>query len=134
MRVFLMLAATGCAAKLDGSAELTAEPAAIEVTIAPGHAAPTVPVHVLDDGVDVTSEASFVLTGAQVGGVVPGLFTSDGKTGGSASIGISVHGGFITVPVHARVESVRLEDGLGSAVAGMFTGVPDLRVDAQLEP
>lgn len=83
MRWWLACVATvGCTEPL-----LTVEPASIDLDVDLAQVAPSVRLQVLEDGRDVTGEATFVLEGTPVGTLAGPQLSSDGRTGQRTAVG-----------------------------------------------
>src|SRR5262252_2065809 len=81
MRCLVLAALLGCT-----STDLRVEPNAIDLDVVLGEPAPGVGLRVFLDDKDVTDEASFALAGRPLGTLAGSRWTSDGRTGGAATI------------------------------------------------
>src|SRR5262245_29468858 len=109
LRGAITLLISGCVADVDAPI-LTIEPSTIDLVVVLGQPPPTIDLHVRQAGADVTDKATWTLQGAELGGVDAGRFTSDGLTGGTATISVQVGGGQASVLVSTRIESARYVD------------------------
>ena len=135
MMRWLFVGVVGCAAS---EATLRIEPAAIDLDVELDSMA-YVNVRVFamtgSGAVDVTADARLALVdGARLGAVAGTRFTSDGRTGGHATIAASFGDVSVDLPVHVRIHSMRREDGVPLDAAGWFESATDVVVDALLEP
>lgn len=129
----------GCTGSVDQAPILRVEPAVIDLVVDVALPPPAVALHVLTvgaDGVerDVTSAAMFTLDGRNLGAVVGGTLTSDGLTGGAATMRIAYDRLEVTVPVTAHVTGRRIVDGAPAGAALAFTTATPTAFAAHLDP
>ena len=134
---FVCAVASGCTGVVDSTA-LRVEPPTIDLTVDLALPAPSAAMQVFvvnADGTedDVTAGASFALDGAQLGELSGANFTSDGLTGGAATIHIA-YGGFATsIPATVSIYGRRIVDGT-PAGADTFASASPTPFDAHLDP
>ncbi len=139
MRAWLVVAATaGCTAE-PPLASLQIDPPAIALTVELGATPPTAAVQVLarsadGDATDVSALATFTLDGAPVGSIAGPQLTSDGLTGGSATLTVAYGGLTAIVPVTASIYGRRIVDGTPPGAAAAFAAATTSQVDANLAP
>ncbi len=135
------LVVTGCTTSVAGIAPvaLRVEPTALDLDVDIALLPPTAAVHVFavesDGGErDVTSEATFAFDGPQLGAIAAGTMTSDGLTGGVATMRITYGQQAAAVPVTAHVHGHRVVDGTPQGAAAAFAAATPTAVDAHLDP
>jgi hypothetical protein len=135
MKVVLgLVLVSACIDPIEPPAPLRVEPAEINLDVELGTVAPTVPLHAFSGTREVTTDAQYLLDGAVLGTVSSVGFTSDGRTGGAASIQVHADMQLVTIPVSVVVHSMRVADGASSDAPTWFDEATDIKVDAQLEP
>lgn len=130
----------GCDASIAGvPASLRVEPAAIDLTVDLALPAPVAPMHVFltrADGTeqDVTAGASFGLDGAPLGVVAGASLTSDGLTGGTATVRITYDTVSAAIPATVHVHGRRIVDGTPAGAVDAFATASPTLFDAHLDP
>ena len=130
---WLVVGAAGCTAQLDGP-HLVVDPPAVQFEVDLAQPAPAVTLRILAGEVDVTDGATFALTGAPIGRFVGRQLVSDGRTGGEATITVSVAGSSVAIPATATVHGLRLADGTPASAPHAFAAAADVAVTGPLEP
>lgn len=133
MRGAWLVLLAGCTADVD-TMELRVEPATIDIDVSLGEPLPAVPLHVLFEGRDVTSEATFALDSAALGAVAGPSFVSDGHTGGTAKIAVAAHDITTSVEVTVHVHGVRFVAGAPPAASTWLAPGHDVAVSQPIEP
>jgi hypothetical protein len=140
MRSALLITITvgtaGCSMSIDTTHELRIEPATIAMDVDLAGPPPTVALHVIsvgDDGTetDVTTTATYAITGQPLGAVTNGRLASDGVTGGQATLAVAFHELAASIDVTATVHGRRIVDG---ALADAFAGATAMPAALQLAP
>lgn len=126
----MILVVGGCDVGLE-TTTLRVEPEVLDLTVELGKTHP-VAITVLADGLDVTAHATFVLDGAPLGELDERGFTSDGRTGGRATVTVHHDGLTTSLPLRVVLHSAR-GDAPPQAV-GWFGEATPLPMDALLEP
>ena len=132
--------ATGCGVSVAGSpAALRVEPEAIDLAVELGRPSPAAPIRAFlvdADGTehDVTAAASFSLDGAPLGGFVGASLTSDGLTGGTATVRIAYGAATAEIPATAHVHGLRIVAGAPAGAADAFARAAPAAFDAHLDP
>ncbi|HEY5924606.1 MAG TPA: hypothetical protein VIV11_23165 [Kofleriaceae bacterium] len=120
------------ACTVDIGSSLRVEPEFLELSV-PLDEHTRVPLRVFSDDNDVTAEVRLSLDGAPLGTVDPTGFTSDGRTGGTATIVATLAGAEARVPVHVRLHSTRFVE-ISPDIAPWFETATESAFDAALEP
>ncbi len=131
--------AVGCSGTIDVSSSLHVEPETIDLSVDLASPAPAATMQVLlvhDDGTedDVTASASFVLDGAPLGELAGASLTSDGLTGGVATIHIAYQDLATSIQATAHVSGRRAVDGTPAGAATAFATASPTPFDAHLDP
>lgn len=122
-----------------GPATLRVEPASIELTVDLALPAPAASMQVFverpnSETEDVTADARFSLEGAPLGALANATLTSDGLTGGAATVRITYDGVSTEIPATAHVAGRRIIDGSPAGVADAFASATPTPFDAHLDP
>ena len=134
------MVATGCGAFVDaGPPVLRVEPAAIDLDVDLALPPPTAAIRVFALGLDgreadVTAAATLRLDGAALGSLGGAGLTSDGVTGGVATIQITYEAATAAIPAAAHVHGRRVVDGTPAGAVAAFAAAARTPFDAQLDP
>jgi len=128
--ILAILAVTGCYVG-DPPGALRVEPAELDLTVDLDAASPVV-FQVLSDSGDVTTSAKYTMTGAPLGTVAADGFHSNGRTGGRATVTVTLGEATTTFPVHVTLHGSRNDAGAG--VPGLFAMAAPVVADTDLEP
>jgi hypothetical protein len=126
----MILAVTGCGVG-EAPAALRVEPAELELTVELDAAAPAA-FRVMNGAIDVTAAAVYAVTGTPLGTVAADGFHSDGRTGGRATITVTLGDATATFPVHVVLHASR--NDAAAEVPGWFATAARVVVDGNLEP
>lgn len=132
-RSLVLVTAAGCSSTLEMTS-LRIEPAAIDLDVDLAQPAPGVTLRVFDGTSDVTAVASFSLDGAPLGTLAGGQLTSDGRTGGVATLTATVGASTATATVTANVHGKRLVAGAPAQAPDWFALSSDVAVAEPLDP
>lgn len=125
--LLISIALVGCTTDLEPAAALRVEPATIDLDVDLALAPPSEALHVYTaDGDEV--ESTFETF--RLGTIDNGQLTSDGMTGGAATLVVHYQGLTATVPVTARIHGRRVVAG----ALDVFAGATQVPFDAQLSP
>jgi hypothetical protein len=139
MRRWLVLAIAGCTTSVDAPpVALRVEPASLDLQVVLGAAPPAAAIHVYATSLggerEVTNDATFTLAGPALGSVVDGQFSSDGLTGGAATIAVAYGDASTTIPIVTNVYERRVVDGAPAGLADTFAAATSIAGDAGMSP
>jgi hypothetical protein len=123
---------SACTTEIDPGV-LRAEPAMLELSTEVG-AEQVVPLTILVGESEITTGATFDLRGVQLGMLRPGEFAVSGLAAGRATLHVEYAGDTIEVPIHVRVTSTRLVNGVDAAAVTALDAATAGPYDAQLVP
>jgi hypothetical protein len=112
---------------------LRAEPAMIEVSTDVG-AEQVVPLRILIGESEITTTATYDLRGVQLGMLRPGAFAVSGLAAGRATLDVEYAGETIEVPIHVRVTSTRVMNGIDAAAIATLDAATAGPYDSRLMP
>src|SRR6185312_12309627 len=134
MKRWLVLALASCTTSVDAPpAALRVDPPSLDLQVVLGAPPPATAIHVYADSLggerEVTDDATLTLVGAPLGALVGGEFSSDGLTGGSATIAVAYGGASLTIPIAANVYERRVANGAPSGLDDAFASASPLALD-----
>src|SRR5262249_57190900 len=129
----LLLSLVGCTESVD-ALDLRVELAAIDLDVDLALPPPTVRLHVFAGMTELGDAPSFSIEGARLGNFAGATFTSDGATGGAATIVVTANGISAYVPATARVHGSRIVDGAPADAPEHFAAKTDLPLALPPQP
>ncbi len=130
MKWFACLAVTGCTATLD-MGQLRVDPPALDLDVVLGEPPPQVALRVYEGIRDVTDTATFA---TPLGTFSGGMFTSDGHSGGAATIAVTAGEMTASVPISVTVHGIRFTGGLPADASTWLAPGNDQIVTEPLDP
>jgi len=124
---------------VEPSVTLRVEPTVIDLDVELGHPGAPVALRVFAVNAggsqdEVTDVATVSLDGAPLGVVAAGSFTSDGLTGGTATVRLGFDQVVAAIQVTARVHGRRIVEGTPAGAAAAFATAAAAPFDAHLDP